>query len=149
MAKFNQGGQWSLDGSEGEQLYKSWPNHKKPEDPRSQPVDATTGLEQVQKMGDSIVKEIMDGFKSDGVRQPTDQEMFGKLVKTQEEIDGAIEGAKKKFDEKLHAYVDWQHAKVVKSHNHDPDSWGKGSPILDDEQLEELAKANRDSCKGL
>lgn len=147
MVKFNKNGQWNLDNDNNEQLFKSWPNERKPEHPLSQPVKNTTGKEHVKELEKTIVADIIDGFKVDGIRQPTDQEMFGHLVKSEEEIERIKEDAEKGWNETLHAYNDWKPAQVVKKHDFDQSSWGNGRPILDDEELEELRKANMEQIK--
>ena len=150
MAKFNKGGQWSLDNDRSEQLFKSWPDHKKPEHPLSKPIKEGTGEDQVQEFSESdIATQIIDGFKQEGIRQPTDKEMFGKLVKSKEEINVIKAQERKLWEESLHAYVDWKPAQVIKKHKHDPESWGNGKPILDEDEREELRKNNREQIKGL
>lgn len=135
-----------LDWSE---LYKTGKNLE-PEHPLSKPIkEGLKAEEHVQEFGKTIAQEVVDGFKEDGIRQPTDEEMFGGLVKTEEEIREMKAAAKKQWDEKLHAYNDWKPAKVVRAHNHDPDSWGTGEPILSREEREELAKANREEIRKL
>lgn len=135
-----------LDWSE---LYKTGKSLE-PEHPVSRPVKAgQTGKEHVDEVGKDLIKSILDGFKEDGVRQPTDQELFGHLVKTEEEIEDMKAAAKKKWDNALKAYDDWQPARLVKSHNFDPESWGTGKPILSEEEREEHRKANREEVKGL
>lgn len=130
------------------ELYRTGKNLG-PEDPRSQPLKKSTGKEHVNEIGKTIVNEILDGFKQEGIRQPTDQEMFGSLVKSEEEIDSAKKLARKEWEATLSkTYEGWQSG-LTKAHNFDTKSWGNNRPILDDDQLEELSKDNKDQVKGL
>ena len=135
-----------LDWSE---LYKSGKSLE-PEHPLSRPLSkGKIGSEVVHEFGEGLSSEIVEGFKTDGIRQPTDKEMFGNLVKTKEEIEAIKKAEEKGFDETLHAYNDWKPAQVVKKHNFDQESWGTGRPLLDNEQLEELRKANKQEIEGV
>ena len=136
----------TLDWSE---LYKTGKSLE-PEHPLSKPLmKGKTGAEQTKEFSKNIASDILNDFNAPDVRQPSNQEMFGGLVKSKEELEEIKKQEIKGFDEKLHAYHDWQHAKIVKKHNFDPNSWGNGRPILDDDQLEELKKANSAEVKSL
>ena len=123
-------------------LYKTGKNLK-PEDPLSRPLEKSSGKESIENGFNQLVKDLVDGFKVPGVRQPTDKEMFGHLVKTQKDVDAL----KKDWDEKLHAHIDWKHAKVVKNHSDEIGKWsGRKSynEIFKSEGMteEELKKRN-------
>lgn len=135
-----------LDWSE---LYATGKNLQ-PEHPLSRPLKkGQTGEEHVNSIGKDIVKDILDGFKENGIRQPTDEELFGKLVKSEEEIKQIKRAGDLKWNNTLKAYDNWQPSKLVKSHNHDPESWGTGKPILSDEEREELKKANKSEVRDI
>jgi len=131
-----------LDWSE---LYRTGKNLEA-EHPLSAPLKKNnqTGKDSLEDFGSTITHEIVDGFRAPGIKQPTDEEMFGNLVKSEEEIVAAKEGARKAWENKLvDIYGQWKPATIAKSHNFDPESWGNNRPLLDDDQLEELKKTNK------
>lgn len=121
-----------------------------PEAPESKPLKKgkQTGKDVLEDWGKDMTTEIVDGFRAPGIKQPTDEEMFGSLVKSKEEIDTATKTARKDWEDKLvDIYAQWKPATVVKSHNHDLESWGNNKPIMDKGQQEALRKSNKEQIE--
>jgi len=131
------------------ELYRTGKNLE-PEAPGSKPLKKSkqTGKDVLEDWGKDMTTEIVDGFRAPGIKQPTDEEMFGTLVKSKDEIDTARTAARQDWENKLvDIYAQWKPAALVKSHNHDTESWGNNRPILDDRQLEELKKSNKEQIE--
>lgn len=102
---------------------------------------------QSNKGGEKITKSqlqadadfIRKGFQQKGIRQPTDQEMFGHLVPSEEQVQKAEQdwhNVNKGFEE------------LKKPIDNKTTEWGNGKPLVDWENMSEEEKAKRNSYVG-
>lgn len=100
-----------------------------PEDVRSKPVEARGPLNKMEKPPMPSDQEIRKAILSGAPRQPTDEEMFGHLVVTEEQV----QKAQKEWDNKLN---DW-YAAVNKPVDKQDNPWEFGRGSIMDELSEE------------
>ncbi len=116
--------------------------HKKEELPANDVKDANKGGEQVTKSDiQKDVNFILGGFKQNGIRQPTDQEMFGHLIKTEAQAKAEQEASSWKNPDSVFK-------ELQKPIDNKVQDWGNGKPMIDWENMTEEEKAKRNSFVG-
>lgn len=113
-------------------LYKNG-HSSEPEHPLSKPLKkGQNGEESINESFSSLTKGIIEGSKQDGIRQPTDKEMFGHLEVTEEMV-------KKDQDEWDNKLGNWyEEAQKPLEKNNTNENWEPdGTSFLDDLSEEE------------
>ena len=87
---------------------------------------------------EEIRAEIMRGMDAPGLRQPTDAEMFGALVVSQE----AIDEAEKSFETKIADFYAMANKPLTGKTQEDDEAWASGKSFNSQISKEELAKRN-------
>jgi hypothetical protein len=102
-----------------------------PEDPLSKPVQVGPRLKKGEVPRRPSDKEIRDAILAGAPMQPTDEQLFGSLVKTQEEIDAAH----KEWENTFNRHFDGLKKPVEKQELNK--SWGCRGPIHKEKLTEE------------
>jgi hypothetical protein len=93
----------------------------------------------VAPSNEAITAEIMRGMDKPGLRQPTDEELFGHLVVPQEQIDAA----EKSFETKIADFYSTASKPINGGQTEVPDEeWANGKSFNSMLPKEELAKRN-------
>lgn len=87
---------------------------------------------------EEVTKEIMRGMDAPGLRQPTDEEMFGALVVSQEQIDAA----EKAFETKIADFYSMASKPLTGKTEELDEAWGTGKSFNSTLSKSELAKRN-------
>ena len=130
-------GQWSLDGTETTLMFETGETKYagKNELIKRKKVDIDS------KEADDLFKSFGDTIKEGASKlQPTDEQLFGHLVVTQEQVDKAQE----EFESKLDFYNDWVAGRIKTSGEkpEDNETWANGTSYNSQLSSEELKKRN-------
>ena len=111
-----------------------------PEDPKSKPLTYTgptlkKGEVPVKPSNEEITKAILAGAP----RQPTDEEMFGHLVVSQEQVDAAKEA----FDNKIVDFFKEAQKPITGQTEVADEEWGNGKSFNSMLSKSELEERNR------
>jgi hypothetical protein len=87
---------------------------------------------------EEIRSAIMNGMDKPGLRQPTDEELFGHLVVKQEQIDAAVV----EFENRINNTINKLHAPITGKTQEDDSEWANGKSFNSTLNKEELAKRN-------
>jgi hypothetical protein len=130
VTTYNKGGQWSLSGTEDNLLFKTGEKKDsgKPEITENRKVDPDS--EEAKAIFDKLAKAILDGTP----KQPTDEEMFGHLVVTEEQVKKAEQDWENKIGN------GYNEASKPIDPNHDSREWGECKSFKDRLTEEELNK---------
>jgi len=134
MAKFNQGGQWSLHGNEDGLLFKT--NEKK-DSSKTELIDkrkVDPNSEEAKAIFDRLAKSILENSKTNEFRQPTNEELFGHLVPT----DELVEKANNDWENKIGGF--YKEAEKPIDSRHKEREWGMCKSFKDRLTEEELKK---------
>jgi hypothetical protein len=125
---------------------KEWPDWsefentgaREPEHSESKPLKKTgKGADIIGEQFEAMVSDITQGFKQPGIRQPTDQELFGHLVVSEEEL------AKREADWN-NLLIEWEClVKSAKVDENQDEEWGNGKSFNSTLSEEELAERNK------
>lgn len=118
-------------------LYKG--NVGEPEDPKSQPLGYTgptlkKGEAPPRPTNEQIAKAVLAGAP----KQPTDEEMFGALVVSQEQIDAA----EKAYETKIADFYTMANKPLTGKTQVPDEEWASGKSFNSTLSKEELAKRN-------
>ena len=140
MAKYNGWGQWALDGDEKSLL---WKTEEKKDSGKTELVDRKVvdpDSEEAKAIWAKLAKAILDGAP----KQPTNEQMFGHLVQTEEQIQKAKTEWENRISDGYKAAV-----KPINV-NHTEHEWGTGKSFreqLTEEELEKYEKEENDFDK--
>ena len=134
--KKNNNGQWQLDGTETTLLFKT--NETKQAGKNE--VIERRKVDPDSPEGQEIFKNFADSIRAGVPQQPTDEQLFGHLVKSEEEIQQAEEI----YKSRLNFYNDWAAGRIKTSGEkpEDNESWGSGTSFNSSLSPEELKKRN-------
>jgi hypothetical protein len=139
MAKFNQGGQWTITGSEDTLLFKTGEKRHSGKGPVTEKKKVDPDSEEGKKFFSDLSKSILSGSKTNGFRQATDQELFGGLVVSEEQV----QKAEQEWDNQLNGFYEEAAKPLGKQDPKDNAEWGSGKSFNDDLASEELEKRNK------
>lgn len=113
MAKFNKGGQWDLDGTENELMFKTGEKKSSGKGPLLKRETLNPNSEEAKKFFENLAKAILAGAP----KQPTNEEMFGHLVPTEEQV----QAAKEKWENQISGFYSQESMKNIDSLNKSDD----------------------------
>ena len=129
-------GQWELDGTETTLLFKT--NETKQAGKNE--VIERKKVDMDSAKGKAIFNDFADSIRAGVPKQPTDEQLFGHLVKSQADVDAA----EKEWGSKMDFYSDWTNGKIKTSGEkaEDNESWASGTSFNSSLSQEELKKRN-------
>lgn len=132
--KINSNGQWSLFGNEDSLLFKTSEKRQAGKNKviKRKKVDPNS------KEGEAIFSEFAKSIVRDTPKQPTDEEMFGHLVVSEEQIEKAEED----WNNTLNKHFDGQKTPVEDQDSAENRNWGNGKSFNESLEEEELQKRN-------
>jgi len=134
MTTYNSNGQWSLSGNEESLLFKT--NEKKDSGKTEliERVKVDPNSEEAKAIFERLAKSIV----RDTPKQPTDEELFGHLVPTEEQIQKADH----EWENKLQ--LGYEEASKPIDPNHEDREWGMCKSFRDRLTEEELKKKKKE-----
>lgn len=87
---------------------------------------------------EEVFKEIMRGADAPGLRQPTDEEMFGHLVMSQAQVDAI----KAEYDNRMSNTIANLHKPITGKTFEEDEDWGNGKSFNSTLSKSELEKRN-------
>jgi len=139
MAKFNQGGQWTITGSEDTLLFKTGEKRHSGKGPVIEKKKVDPDSEEAKQFFNDLAKSILSGSKENGFRQATDQELFGGLVVSEEQLQKAEDD----WNNQLNGFYKEAAKPLEKQDSVDNAEWGSGKSFNDSLAPEELEKRNK------
>jgi hypothetical protein len=132
----NNNGQWHLDGTETTLLFKT--NETKQAGKNE--VIERRKVDPDSPEGQEIFKNFADSIRAGVPQQPTNEQLFGHLVKSEEQIQKEEEMYKSRLD----FYNDWAAGRIKTSGEkpEDNEAWGSGTSFNSTLSPEELKKRN-------
>lgn len=108
-----------------------------PKNPNAKPLLKNDQVPDKQS-DEEIAEFILRGSQAPGVRQPTDQELFGHLVVSEEQV----ERAKAEFENRMQNTIAKLHTPIVGKTYEEEDAWASGKSFNETLSKEELIKRN-------
>jgi hypothetical protein len=135
MAKFNQGGQWSLTGDEDTLLFKTGEKRQAGKNEVIERRKVDPNSEEAKKLFEALAKAIV----KDTPKQPTNEELFGHLVVPEEKLQKAEE----EWQNKIGDFYKEAAKPLEKQDSRENLDWGNGGSFNDSLTPEELAERNK------
>ena len=132
--KVSKNGQWSLSGSETDLLFKTPEQRRAGKNKLLKREFVDPESNEAKKLMKNLADQVIEGAKAQGVRQPTDKELFGHLVPTEEQV---LE-AEKAYDKCISGFYDQENLKDI-------DKLNKSDDMLDFEW--EIGRSFNDCLK--
>lgn len=138
MAKFNQNGQWSLSGDEDSLMFKTGEQRSSGKNDIIERKAIDPNGEEAKAIFDRLAKSILEGAQSNQYRQATNEELFGHLVPSEEQV----EKAEKDWEEKFSGWYE-EAQKPIEPQKKSAE-WGLCKSFKDELTEEELEKYERE-----
>ena len=135
MAKFNQGGQWTITGSEDTLLFKTGEKRHSGKNELIERKKVDPNSEEAKRFFDELAKSILSGAP----KQPTDERLFGHLVVSEEQV----QKAEQEWNDKLNGFYEEAAKPLEKQDSMKNTEWGSGKSFNDSLAPEELEKRNK------
>jgi len=132
--KVNQSGQWSLSGSENTLLFKTCEKSQAGKNDVIERRKIDPDSEEAKQIFSDFAKSIVKGTP----KQPTDQEMFGHLTVSEEQLQKAED----EWNGKLNGFYEEAAKPLEKRDSTENSSWGNGKSFNESLEEEELQKRN-------
>jgi hypothetical protein len=130
MAKFNQGGQWSLTGDENTLLFKTGEKRQAGKNEVIERRKVDPNSEEAKKLFEALAKAIVSGAP----KQPTNEELFGHLVVSEE----SLQKAEDDWNNKINDFYTEAAKPLEKQDSRENLDWGNGKSFNDSLSPEEL-----------
>jgi len=134
MMKVNQNGQWSLSGSEDTLLFKTGEKLQAGKNEVIEKVKIDPNSKEAKKYFNDLAKAIV----KDTPKQPTDEEMFGHLAVSEEQIQKAEQAWNGTFKK----HFEGNTTPIEDQDSMENRNWGNGKSFNDMVEEEELQKRN-------
>ena len=134
MMKVSQNGQWSLAGSEDTLLFKTGENQPAGQNEVIERRKVDPNSEEGKKIFADFAKSIIDSTP----KQPTDEEMFGYLTVSEEQLQKAED----EWNGRLGGFYEAAAEPLEKQDSKENLEWGSCKSFNDDIEEEELQKRN-------
>lgn len=139
MATFNKNGQWVLTGNEDSLLFKTGERKQAGKGELIECKKVDPNSEEAKQYFAELAKSILAGSRQNGFRQATDEELFGHLVVSEEQV----QKAEQDWNNQINDFYKEASKPLEKQDSRENLDWGSGKSFNDSLTPEELAERNK------